>query len=229
MLLLVSADPLEFSGFTGLAGRPAGDLRWMATTTIRGVPALLVANGAGRGPAAAGASAAIASNPVEAVVSTGFAGALAPDLAVGSAFLAERILDGGRTYRGSRPQTCPPGLRRGTLVTANGVVQTAEAKARLARAGGEAVDMESAAVAAVAAEHGLPCYCLRAISDSATLDLPVDFNRALRPDGTFSPWSVLGQAALRPARWPALARLRQDAKLAARSLAQCLSRCEFDF
>ena len=87
--------------------------------------------------------------------------------------------------------------------------------------------MEASSVAAVAEEQGLPFFCIRAISDLAAEDMPVDFNRALRSDGSLSAWSVFGQALLTRGRWSRLMRLRRDSAAAARSLGRCLRRCEF--
>ncbi len=227
MLLVIASAPYEFSGFPDLVKRNAPDVRWSATTSIRGVEAVLVANGAGRPAAAAGARTALAKNRFRAVISTGFAGALDPSLAVGNILVAHTVLCGDREYCGSVPLVCPPDVRWGSLLTVDEVVQSSPAKRELAKRGAQAVDMEAASVAAVAAEHELPFYCVRAISDLAEQDLPVDFSRALRPDGTFSHWSVLGQAAGRAGGWLGLFRLWRDSRLAARSLAGCLARCEF--
>ena len=227
MLLMIAAAPQEFAGFPALVKHDAPGVHWMATTVIRGADAMLVANGAGRAAATGAVQWGLDQRRVRAVVSTGFAGALDPSLGIGDLFLATTVLGDGRRYHGSRPADCPAGLRCGALLTVDRVVQSSEAKRKLARRGAHAVDMEAAAVAALAAEHGLPFYCLRAISDGAGQDLPVDFNRALRADGTFSPWSLLGQAALRTDRWGKLLRLWRDARVAARSLANCLSRCDF--
>ena len=227
MLLMVAAAPQEFAGFPALVKHDAPGVRWMATTVIRGADATLVANGAGRAAATSAVKWGLDQRRVRAVVSTGFAGALDPSLRIGDLFLATTIFGDGRRYQGSRPLHCPADLRRGALLTVDRVVQSSEAKRRLARRGAQAVDMEAASVAALAAEHRLPFYCLRAISDGADQDLPVDFNRALRADGTFSPWNLLAQAALRTDRWGELLGLWRDSRVAARSLADCLSRCDF--
>lgn len=226
MLLMIAAAPHEFAGFPGLVKCDLPGVRWSAITAMRGATAILVANGAGRF-AAVGTRRALVKHRIRAVVSTGFAGALDPSLGVGEIFLANTVLCDDRKYRGSVPLDCPPDVRCGSLLTVDEVVQSSSAKRELAKRGAHAVDMEAAAVAAVASEHGLPFFCVRAISDHAGQDLPVDFNRALRPDGTFSPWSVLGQAVAHTGTWFELLQLWREARLAAQSLAHCLSRCEF--
>ncbi len=227
MLLLIAADAREYAGFSGLVRHSSRDVRWLATTAIQGIDAILVANCIGRCAAAAGTRKMLAKYRVRAVISTGFAGALDPALQIGDVVLAEHVLDGGRVYRGDAPLDCPANVRRGSVVTVNEIVQSPETKLALARHGARAVDMESAAAAAVAVEHRLPFYRIRAISDRAEQHLPVDFNRALRRDGAVSLWSVLGQAGFRAANWFDLVRLWRDSRIAAESLARCLS--QFDF
>ena len=189
---------------------------------------MLVANGAGCAAAATGARRLLATRRFRAVVSTGFAGALDPSLEVGEILVADWVLYGCRKYRGRIPSYCPPGVRHGAVLTVDEVIGSARAKRELAVGGARAVDMEAAAIAALAAEHGLAFYCVRSISDRAADDLPVDFNRALRCDGTFSPWNVARQAGWRPGTWRRLMRLTRDGRTAAQSLARCLSSCNFD-
>ena len=227
MLLLIAALPLELAGFSGAVPEPSRDVRWLAASEIGGRRVLLAANGVGRDAAASGVRTLLAGYRVDAVVSTGFAGALSAELGVGDAFLAETVMDGPRRFRGGQPVRVPNSVRRGALVTVDRVVQSAQAKTELSAGGAIAVDMESAAVAAVAAEAGVPFYCLRAISDPANSDLPLDFNRAVRRDGSFSAWSLAVQAALRPTAWKELLRLRRHVNLATASLARCLVQCDF--
>ena len=227
MLLLIAADAREYAGFSSLVRQSSRDVRWLATTTIRGSDAILVANGIGRCAAAAGTRKMLAKNCVHAVISTGFAGALDRALQIGDVVLAQNVLDGDRVYCADTPLDCPADVCRGSVVTVDEVVRSPKIKLALARLGARAVDMESAAVAAVAAEHRLPFYCIRAISDSAEQHVPVDFGRALRRDGTISLWSVLEQVGFRAANWFALVRLWRDSRIAADSLARNLS--GFDF
>ena len=229
MLLVVAAAPFEFSGFSDLARCGIPGIRWSATAPVGAVSATLVANGAGGRAAVAGTLAALAAGRYRAVVSTGFAGGLDPALRVGDAFLADSVLCAGQTYRTHLPKGLPPRTRRGSLVTVDEVAGTVRSKRRLARLGADAVDMEAGSVAAVAADQGLPFYCVRAISDHARQDLPLDFNRAIRPDGAFSAWNLVGQAAVRVGSWPDLFRLWRGSALAARTVARCLCNCEFRF
>ncbi|MDE0624785.1 MAG: hypothetical protein OXH99_00160 [Bryobacterales bacterium] len=227
MLLIIAAASHELAGLPGLVRHRSPDVRWIASATIRGQEATLVANGAGRRAVSRGARALLARRRFRGIVSAGFAGALDPGLDVGEVLVADRILHGGHAYPARIPSACPPGVRSGALLTADEVIGTARAKRDLARGGARAVDMEAAAVARLAAVQKLPFYCVRSISDGADEDLPVDFNRALRADGSLSMWRVIRQAGCRPGAWRRLLGLARNAGTASRSLAECLTGCEF--
>ena len=113
-------------------------------------------------------------------------------------------------------------VRIGTVVSSGTVVWQAEEKRRLQRAT-EAIglDMESAAVAAVAQERGLPMAIVRTVSDLADEDLPLDFNLFLRPTG----WIKGIQAIIvRPSSLVGLNRLRKQSRVAADQLTEWFQR-----
>ena len=120
-------------------------------------------------------------------------------------------------------------LAQGRLLTVDEVVQTARGKSELRLLGAHAVEMEASAVAAEAAARELPFFCVRVVSDEAETSFPIDFNRARRPDGTFSGWRVLAQAMTRPSCWQALGRLKADSERAAAALAEFFRGAKFDF
>ncbi len=99
------------------------------------------------------------------VVSFGLAGALVSDLRPSALVSARRIVDeDGRMLWEGRPLAIP-GAREVVLCGAARVVDDARERARLAeRSGAQAVDMESARLAASGALVG----AVRAISDSVT-------------------------------------------------------------
>ncbi len=227
MLLLIAAFSFEFAGLRSCKPCAKPGLRWAATLDLAGNRAILVANGAGRARAAAAARTILSRESVRAVISTGFAGALDPSFLAGDVFVAESVRGDEGEFTSRSPAGSLGDVRRGALLTVDRVVQSAATKRELWGQGAQAVDMEASSVAAVAREHGLPFFCIRAISDLAAEDMPVDFGRALRSDGSLSAWSVFGQALLARGRWSRLMRLRRDSAAAARSLGACLTRCEF--
>jgi adenosylhomocysteine nucleosidase len=231
--LIVAADRREFAGFgpSRWALRPAGvAVRWSARGLLGDTAVLLVANGPGRANALEALETACRVTTIGAVVSTGFAGALTPQLHVGDVFLAQSVLEFGTRveYSVSLPECAGPAVR-GRLLTIDSVAQDAATKAALRQTGADAVDMEAAALARAAQERQLPFYCVRAVSDDARTSFEVDFNAARRPDGTFSGWRIAAQAGLSPRRWRRLMDLKRAGEQASRNLAAFFERCRFQF
>jgi adenosylhomocysteine nucleosidase len=102
------------------------------------------------------------------------------------------------------------------------VVWQAEEKRRLQRlTDATGLDMESAALAGVAQERGLPMAIVRTVSDLADEDLPLDFNLFLRPTG----WAKGMQALIRsPSSVEGLNRLRKQSRVAADRLTEWFQR-----
>jgi len=101
------------------------------------------------------------------------------------------------------------------------IVITAEEKRQLS-AIGEAVDMESRTILGESQQRNIPALALRAISDTATLDLPLDLNRALSPDGKIDRGRLLAAVVRRPKALPGFVRLGILGYRAAAALAVCL-------
>jgi adenosylhomocysteine nucleosidase len=189
----------------------------------------------GVGPAAAGtvAGKVLKAQPMSLVMSTGFACALVPaqvgDLIVGTAVSSvhgegpwtmgdERVLCDEIVSAGFLIVAQDAGLvaRVGTVVSSGTVVWQAQEKRRLRRlTDATGLDMESAAVATVAQERGLPMAIVRTVSDLVDEDLPLDFNLFLRPTG----W-IKGMQALVtcPSSLVGLSRLRKQSRVAADQL-----------
>jgi adenosylhomocysteine nucleosidase len=186
---------------------------------------LIRLSGIGADNAARAAHALVAAG-AGALLSWGVAGALDPDLASGTAVLPTEVLRQGRRFATSRLwrerlRSALQGHVRvvaGALLTSDVAVAAVALKASLFRdTQAVAVDMESAAVAEVAADHGLPFVALRVILDTARDSLPEsvlrDFARAARPPL----WSLL----CAPADWGRLLRLAAQYRVARRALSEC--------
>ncbi len=107
------------------------------------------------------------------------------------------------------------------LVTSPKVADTHE-KLRLAETYSAAlVNMEASAIARLAQMRGIPFYCIKGISDGYTDQLP-DFNRFISTDGRFQLARFAFFALLKPWLWPALIRMRENSRKAARSIADSL-------
>jgi nucleoside phosphorylase len=78
----------------------------------------------------------------------------------------------------------PPAIR-GRIADSQTMVATPEARARLAAlTGAIAVDMESAAIARVARERGIPFAAIRVVTDGPDDTLVINWDRYRRPDGS---------------------------------------------
>jgi nucleoside phosphorylase len=234
-LLFIASDPMEFRGLLAhaTAVREAEvAARWSRLATLGANEVLLVANGAGPDRAAAATDAGLKAFDAAAIVSTGFCGALAPELGIADLVSASSVDNADRRYA-TRMWDRPPGLSamaNGTQATGprhfSGairsipyVARTAEEKCKLAVTGAIAVEMEAAGIAARAESHGLPLYCIRAVTDLAGETLANDFNMALRLDGQFDTILILKGTLRHPmVRLPELFRLRKRCARAAHVL-----------
>ena len=161
---------------------------------------------------------------LDAVISSGFAGALKDKLPVEQVIVPTKI----GTLRDATGLAASPGLaqaarRRGaraieTLLTADHIIATQEEKSRLATFG-DAVDMESFHVVSRFTEQKIPVAVVRAISDRFDEDLPVNFGRVLTPDGHVKPGALVCELLDHPTKIPSLVRFGQQSRNAAKSLA----------
>jgi hypothetical protein len=88
--------------------------------------------------------------------------------------------------------------------------------------------MEAGAVKRVAQLLDLPFYCIRAVSDTANEDMPLDFNLYRDPAGRFSLPKIAMAAISRPwTRIPALRRLEANCNVASESLGAFFADCRF--
>lgn len=230
-VLAVAAAANEFSGLlarSGNARQLAWPLRFARETVISGTRWLLLANGPGPRLAGEAMRVALQHESPRAVISTGYCGALDPALKVGDLFVATEVIasPGGERYPAGRPPN-PAAYSTGTLVSLDRVAVSAVEKAGLRGAGAAAVEMEAAAVAHSAREHGFPFFCIRSVSDSAEEDMPLDFNQYRDRDGRFQNGRIAVSALLRPSSLPGLVRLARASGLASANLGEFLACCPF--
>jgi adenosylhomocysteine nucleosidase len=122
------------------------------------------------------------------LVSFGIAGALAPDLPVGTVIDATRVVDESGVVLWEGGPLGAPRARTGTILGASRIVDDPEERARLHRqTGAEAVDMESGPLA----RSGRLVGCLRAVSDTPTRRLG-GVARGATPEGGVDALGFLG-------------------------------------
>ncbi len=158
---------------------------------------------------------ALATQPLDLAVSSGFACALIPSH-VGELLIGTHVVHQADRADSSGPRdvlSCSEALtkaaldaasradvpaRTGRFVTVSRVMWRALDKSEVGAATGAiGLDMESAAIGVAARERQVPFLVVRAVSDLRDEDLPFDFNRYLTPSG----W-VRGAAVclMRPSR-----------------------------
>lgn len=148
------------------------------------------------------------------VISVGTCGALDPAMEVGQVFYASRILSTVGQF------DCVALEGKGVVLYSQDRVATTVADKQALRAKGAAmVDMESAVIARECAKAGIRFGALKAVSDLADEDLPLDFNRYRRADGSFKNTQIAIAGML---KIPSLMRLQRQAKLASRRLGEAI-------
>lgn len=111
-----------------------------------------------------------------------------------------------------------------TVLAARTILATPAEKSAAFRATGAAiVDLESGAVARVAARHALPFTVLRAICDPASFALPPLALTALDQAGRITPWRVAASLLRHPAQLPTLLALARHAARARARLSRLTS------
>jgi adenosylhomocysteine nucleosidase len=150
------------------------------------------------------------------VLTCGFAGGLNPQFAIGDVVFATDDSD-------LREKLQQAGARQATFHCAARVAVTTAEKAGLRRAtSADAVEMESEAIQSLCRERGIPCATVRAISDTANEDLPLDFNQLTKPDLRVHYGKLALAIARSPGKIPDLRRLQKNCRLAAERLAAAL-------
>jgi len=177
--------------------------------------AVVVCAGMGAGRAALAVEAARAAGPVTALVSVGLAGACDPTLRVGDVIRVGVAIDSltGEQYGDSQFKQ--------VMVTADRIVGVREKRRLFASYWAAAVDMEAAAVARLAAAHGLDFQAVKAISDEAAFEME-ELSRFATEDGQFREGAFALHAALRPWLWPRMIALGRNSTRAVDALTPAL-------
>jgi adenosylhomocysteine nucleosidase len=198
---------LDMEGDGSVYRGRAGDLDVVAILTTIGM--------------AAGAEAAqrILEHDVDWVMVVGIAGGVDRSVPIGGVVVPELVIDratGGR-FRPSHVGSIVP---RGTLSCGDELITGQEELNGMAAGGVVAVDMETAAVAAVCVGAHCPWSVFRGISDYAGEGLVDDALFAMtRPDGTADPEVIARYLEANPERKQVLVRLAHDTSLATEAAA----------
>jgi adenosylhomocysteine nucleosidase len=202
-------------------------------TEIGGAEVGVVLTGAGPKPARIVAAKVMShQDEINFCISSGFAGALRPELRVAQIVAARAMFAEPVNVEEITDLIEPSGPlltfaeESGAMLvdrfyTAGRVVARSEEKRAWGKAAA-AVEMESFDILSVAAVSGIPAVAIRSISDKVDEDLPLDMNRIFSDEGQVSLPRVIGEVVRNPRTVPSLVRLGQNSKAAAESLARFL-------
>jgi nucleoside phosphorylase len=160
-------------------------------------------------------------------ISTGLAGGLNRELRLGEIVAATRVIlsrKDKKVFSHKRLLTIAEacGARVvSTMITETHIVGETSAKAALA-AFGDCVEMESYYVLQSATGTQIPAIALRAISDDARHELPLDFHRILERNGAVKKRQLIGELVHHPLGLPGLIRFGWRSWRATHSLADFL-------
>jgi adenosylhomocysteine nucleosidase len=194
-ILYVAAEAMELEPFAALL-TGLRKLKWPIDYAFEGVwegrRVMLAANGAGPKLAAQAVEIAIravtgaelSSSKLEAVVSTGFCGALDPQLHESQIVVATEVLDADAhtTFECGVVDADSP-FASGLLVSQDRVANNAAEKQQLKQHAALALDMEAGGVAARATRAALPFYAIKVVCDRADESFPLDINTMRTSDG----------------------------------------------
>lgn len=190
----------------------------------------LIRTGMGVQRAAQAAQAVVSSGAFDLFVSTGCAGALAPELIAGELVIATTVIDrttGRRhtTDAASRANWHAAAKRAGlrtvlepSLCSAQMLASVAERRTLAVETAAVAVDMEGAAIAAGAAAAGIPFASVRAILDTADVDLHTTSGFIDAQTGAVKPLALAAQLMRHPGMVPQLIAMQRMMSAAQQSL-----------
>ncbi len=201
-------------GKIGIITGLTAEARWLRKAGF------MVQAGGGTPLGAERAAQALVKQGAQGLISFGLAGGLKPHLAPGSIVVPPAIMEGKFTYVCDYALMAFLGGSTGSPMLAGmKIATTAHEKALLYRRNHPvAIDLESGAVARVAAAKGLPFAVLRAVADPAERDLPLAAATALKEDGSVDLPKILLSVLRKPGQIPGLLSVGRDAKAARAAL-----------
>lgn len=197
---------------------------------------ILLRSGMGPKNAAEATHALLNSTRPKLIINFGLGGGVAPGPRVADLVLATRLLvsSGGEFHEqagltlslvdGFLAATASRNCRRGTFITAGETMPKAALREALPT-GTETplLEMETAAIARVADEHGIPLLAIRAVSDDCNEELGFTVAEFCDENLQIRPSKVLLAILKNPWIIPQLIRLARDSKLAAEALAAAIA------
>lgn len=226
---IVAALPMELADFLGRCTKvrtyTGGDFTFRGGV-YDGIRVVVVEAGTGRPRARRATQALIDAHHPRWVLSCGFAGGLQVglkrgDIVVGNCLVAADQPEIHVDFQ--MPSDPAKGLHVGTILTVDSIVRTAANKQALgAQYNALAVDLETHAVATLCRELQQRFFAVRVLSDDAVTDLPEEVLSLMGSTGAVRIGAVIGALWKRPGSAQDMLKLREDAGLAAKNLADFL-------
>jgi len=166
----------------------------------------------------------------DALLSWGCAGALSGDLNPGDLLLPSTVKpETGETIQTDKQwhaclssllsDSCKPVT--GALAGSANIIAEPALKQTLCQSSGAiAVDMESAAIALVAQDAGIPFMAIRAIADDVNTGIPAYINKAMDIYGNINTARMLGLLLAHPTSWRQLMRMGRQFSVAKATLSR---------
>ena len=179
----------------------------------------ILLTGIGQRNAKRALEAALAGRTPRLVLSCGFAGGLQPNLVAGTVVFAvdsETALESPLRNAGALPARFHCADRVATTA--------AEKRALRESTGADAVEMESGIICDLCRARNIPSGTIRVILDTASEDLPLDFNNFMTEDDRMDYGKLAGTLLKSPGKVGALLRLQKQSTEAAKKLAEVLNR-----
>jgi nucleoside phosphorylase len=212
VIAFVCAMPMELRPLRRRVGLRKTGLGYIGRIGDRVV--IAVVTGMGTARARAATIRLLDTVDIEWVIVVGITGAIDTDTPIGALIMPELVVNGvdGSAYR---PRPLPLGNAHGKMWTSDELILDPVVHAELRAQGVVSLDMETAAVAEVCQQRGVPWSVVRAISDRAG-DGSVDAEvlGITYPDGRPKFWAVARYLARHPEALPRLVRLARGSKLA---------------
>ena len=201
----------------------AAPFRKMAAGTAAAAPAAsILITGIGRNNAEKSVREFLATHSPELVLTCGFAGGLNPDLKPGDV-----VFEVQSPESKVQSQLIAAGAKPARFFCADRIATTVAEKKKLrAETGADAVELESGAIHAICRERGIPCATVRVISDTASEDLPLNFNALSKPDMNLDYGKLAWAVVKSPGKIGALLKLQKQTQFAAERLAEVLSKIQ---
>jgi adenosylhomocysteine nucleosidase len=226
---LVCALPLELSEFIGKCSKVKTYTG--GSFTFRGgfygkIRIAMVESGPGCARARRATAALLDAHSPRWIVSTGFCGALVPDLKIGQIVVANEVVNAsGDSLKIDLGMTSDDshGLRVGRTLTVDRMVRSVKEKTNLSEMSQAiAVDMETFEIARLCQDRKTRFMAVRAVSDDLSGDLPSEVLTLVGETGSVRIGAVIGALWKRPGSYKDMWRLRENAILASEHLAKFL-------